>query len=133
MYSQILSNNPEPLIELLTDARRELAHAIDALRGGDIGTIQRILSAGNDGVSRIPAKHGGPARALAELWITVQDRQGELARLFADAAELSVNIEDVRIDHEPERPVGSVHIWVEESAADAVVDALNGRGWPAHR
>ena len=133
LYSQILTNNPEPLIEFLTQARRDLAHAIDALRGGDIGAIQQILATGNAGVGRIPAKHGGPARTLAELWITVQDRQGELARLFADAAELGVNIEDVRIDHEPERPVGSVHIWVEESSADAVLDALDGRGWPAHR
>ena len=133
LYSQILSNNPEPLIELLTEARRDLAHVIDALRGGDIGAIQQILTVGNQGVDRIPAKHGGPPRPLAELWITVQDRQGELARLFADAADLGVNIEDVRIDHEPERPVGSVRIWVEESGADAVLDALNGRGWPAHR
>lgn len=133
LYSQILVNNPEPLIELLTEARRDLAHVIDALRGGDIGAIQRVLAEGNEGVGRIPAKHGGPPRALAELWITVQDRQGELARLFADAADLGVNIEDVRIDHEPERPVGLVHIWVEESGADAVLEALNGRGWPAHR
>lgn len=133
LYSQILTHNPEPLIELLTLARRDLAHAIDALRGGDIGAIQQLLSTGNDGVGRIPAKHGGPARTLAELWVTVQDRQGELARLFADAADLGVNIEDVRIDHEPARPVGAVHIWVEESSAAAVLDALNGRGWPAHR
>ena len=133
LYSQILTNNPEPLIEFLTQARRDLAHAIDALRGGDIGAIQQLLAVGNAGVGRIPAKHGGPARTLAELWVTVQDRHGELARLFADAADLGVNIEDVRIDHEPERPVGSVHIWVEESSAEAVLDALNGRGWPAHR
>ena len=46
------------------------------------------------------------------------DHPGELARLFADAGESGVNIEDVHIDHDPGRPVGLVELVVAEGRAE---------------
>jgi prephenate dehydrogenase len=44
-----------------------------------------------------------------------------------------VNIEDVRIDHDPGRPVGLVELTVEEGRADHLLAALESRGWVSHR
>ena len=44
-----------------------------------------------------------------------------------------MNIEDLRIDHELGRPVGLVEIAVLPDRADALVEALIARGWPAYR
>jgi prephenate dehydrogenase len=63
----------------------------------------------------------------------VPDHPGELARLFADAGEIGVNIEDVRIDHDPGREVGLVELTVEEGLAEHLLDALESRGWVTHR
>jgi len=59
-------------------------------------------------------------------------REG-LARLFADAGASGVNIEDVRIDHDPGRPVGLVELLVEEGRAEHLLASLESKGWVTHR
>ena len=44
-----------------------------------------------------------------------------------------VNIEDVRIDHDPGRPVGLVELDVAEDRAEHLLAALESRGWVTHR
>ena len=61
------------------------------------------------------------------------DHPGELARLFADAGESGVNIEDVRIDHDPGRPVGLVELVVEEERAEHLLAVSRSPGWVTHR
>jgi prephenate dehydrogenase len=67
------------------------------------------------------------------VFVSVPDHPGELARLFADAGASEVNIEDVRIDHDPARPTGLVELLVEESRADHLHASLESRGWVTHR
>jgi prephenate dehydrogenase len=43
-----------------------------------------------------------------------------------------VNIEDVRIDHDPGRPGGVVELVVEERSATHLTGALESRGWVVH-
>ena len=81
----------------------------------------------------IPAKHGGPAIDTGSVFVAVPDTPGELARLFADVGEIGVNVEDLRIEHDPGRPVGHVELVVQAAAADGLVDALAERDWRAHR
>ena len=44
-----------------------------------------------------------------------------------------MNIEDIRIDHDPARAYGHVEIDVADAAADGLVTALTAQGWAAHR
>ncbi len=61
------------------------------------------------------------------------DHPGELARLLADAGEIGVNIEDLRIDHDPGRPVGLVELFVAADASTTWSASLGDRGWTTHR
>jgi len=119
--------------ELLTELRDRLDGAITALDGGDRGSLEALLRLGADGTRAIPGKHGGPVRPTGAVYVAVPDHPGELARLFADAGEIGVNIEDVRIDHDPGRPVGLVELTVEEGLAEHLLGALESRGWVTHR
>jgi prephenate dehydrogenase len=65
--------------------------------------------------------------------VSVPDHPGELARLFADVGEIGVNIEDLRIDHDPARPVGLVELFVAAGEVDHLLASLVDRGWTAHR
>ena len=70
---------------------------------------------------------------MRSVFVSVPDHPGELARLFADAGESEVNIEDVRIDHDPGRPVGLVELLVDDERADHLLESLESRGWVTHR
>ena len=71
--------------------------------------------------------------AAQNLFALVQDHPGELARLLADAVDSEVNVEDIRIDHDPGRPVGLVELVVEDSRAEHLLGSLESRGWETHR
>ena len=93
----------------------------------------RSWTGGVAGTSVIPAKHGGPSRAETIVFVAVPDHPGELARLLADAGEIGVNVEDLRIDHDPGREYGLVELTVATDHVDHLLSSLGDRGWTAHR
>lgn len=133
LYGQIVTANATAVLDLLEEVRGQLDSVIDAVRGGDRVALEGILALGEAGTRAIPGKHGGPVRPMASVWVEVPDRYGELARLLADAVASGASIEDIRIDHEPARPVGQVELVVEEGKATALVETLESRGWATQR
>ncbi|SDE22014.1 prephenate dehydrogenase [Nocardioides lianchengensis] len=133
LYGQIVSANAEAVLALLGEVRTELDRVIDAVGSGDRTALQGMLEQGVAGTQAIPGKHGGPVRPMRSVWVSVPDHPGELARLLADAVASEVNIEDIRIDHDPGRPVGLVELVVEERRAEHLLTSLESRDWVTHR
>jgi prephenate dehydrogenase len=90
--------------------------------------IAETLAAGNQGVARIPGKHGRDDRFTA-LVVKVDDTPGQLARLLAEIGEEGVNLEDFRLEHSPGAQVGFAEINVLPEAAHRLASALEARGW----
>ncbi|MCU1415072.1 MAG: tyrA, partial [Microbacteriaceae bacterium] len=86
------------------------------------------LAGGNDGVARIPGKHGQDRR-FSQLVVMVDDRPGELARLLAEIGEIGVNLEDLRLEHSPGVEIGLAEISVVPEAERGLVADLEARGW----
>lgn len=133
LYGQIVAGNAAAVVPLLTEVREQLDALIEAVSAGDRAGLEKQLALGVAGTRAIPGKHGGPVRPTASVFVTVPDHPGELARLFADAGEIGVNIEDVHIDHDPGRPVGLVELVVAQDAADHLVASLESRDWVTQR
>ncbi|VXB62059.1 prephenate dehydrogenase [Nocardioides sp. AX2bis] len=133
LYGQIVSANADAVVALLGEVRADLDRVIAAVAGADRPGLEEVLGRGAAGTRAIPGKHGGPARPVRTVHVSVPDHPGELARLFADAGRSGVNIEDVRIDHDPGRPVGLVELVVEEVGAEHLRESLESRGWLTHR
>jgi prephenate dehydrogenase len=133
LYSQIVAGNAEAVVALLGEVRAQLDDMIASVGAGDRDSLRSVLEAGVAGTRAIPGKHGGPTRPMASVWVSVPDHPGELARLFADSVASEVNIEDIRIDHDPGRPVGLVELLVEEGRAEHLLTSLEARGWMTHR
>ena len=106
---------------------------IGAVQGGDRAALRTVLESGVAGTRAIPGKHGGPLRPMAPVWVSIPDAPGALARLFADAVASEVNIEDVRIDHDPGREVGLVELSVDRERAEHLLTSLEAKGWTTHR
>jgi prephenate dehydrogenase len=134
LWTQIVSANSPALSGLLEGIRDELDRLLIAL-GKEESTdeVTAVLNRGVSGAIRVPGKHGAPHIELVPVLVTIPDRPGQLARLFADAAESSANVEDLRIDHSPGRPVGEVELSVKPASVDELVRVLTERGWAVHR
>ncbi|WP_121258660.1 prephenate dehydrogenase [Nocardioides ferulae] len=133
LYGQIVAANADAVLDLLGQVRAQLDAVIDAVASHDRERLVGLLSRGVEGARAIPGKHGAPRRPTGTVFVSVPDEPGELARLFAEAGASGVNIEDVRIDHDPGRPVGLVELVVDETRADHLLASLESKGWVAHR
>ncbi|GAC1380726.1 MAG: prephenate dehydrogenase [Marmoricola sp.] len=136
LYSQILFANAPVITEVLAEVRDQLDRTIGALRSPDGDgeeVLEEILMRGNTGRGSLLSKHGAPLIEAGSLFVAVPDVPGELARLFRDVGEIGVNIEDLRIEHDPARPVGLLELTIAAAAIGGLADALNARGWTTHR
>ena len=133
LWQQIITANTAALSALLQDVRADLDSLLTALSDGDRGSIGAVLDRGVRGTTVIPGKHGTPTGEMAAVYVAIPDHPGALARLFADAGEIGVNIEDLRIDHDPARAYGLVEITVAASSADHLLASLEDRSWTTHR
>jgi prephenate dehydrogenase len=139
MWVEILSANPGPVADILTEVAGDLNETVRALRALDSGEderheagvkgIEAVLRRGNAGRTRVPGKHGQAPAAYETLAVLISDRPGELARIFSDAGSAGVNIEDVRIEHATGQQAGHVQLMVEPGAVPALEKALRDRGW----
>jgi prephenate dehydrogenase len=133
LWQQIVTANADALRTLLLQVRDGIDELLDSLVSRDGDRVERLLAAGVAGTAAIPGKHGGPAQMLVPVTVAIPDEPGALAKLFADVGGAQVNIEDLRIDHDPARAFGHVEIDVADGAAEGLIEALTDRGWAAHR
>lgn len=133
LWQQIIRANSVAVLGLLDEFQTSLTRLREAIVGGESVALGQQLTEGVLGTRAIPGKHGGTPRPMSSLYVTVPDHPGELARLFADAGEIEVNIEDIRIDHDPGRPVGLVELVVDRNSAEYLALCLAERGWDLHR
>jgi prephenate dehydrogenase len=132
LWVQILGANAVPVIEQLRAYRDDLDRFIEALETPTSGSSRRRiaeeLAGGNRGVSRIPGKHGLDRR-YSQLVVMVDDRPGELARLFTEIGEAGVNLEDLRLEHSPGAQIGLAEISVLPEVLQRLTEELTERGW----
>lgn len=132
LWVQILGANRGPVVELLDAFAQDLSGFADALRDpAQVGARRKIadlLSAGNNGVARIPGKHGSSER-FTQITVLIDDTPGQLARLLTELGELGINMEDLRLEHSPGAQIGFAEIAVLPEVAERAVTDLVDRGW----
>lgn len=132
LWVQILAANADTVASILRAYRDDLTEVIGALERidepGSRRALAETLAGGNAGVARLPGKHGQDRR-FASVVVLIDDRPGQLGRLFAELGELGINIEDVRLEHSPGAQIGIVELAVLPEALQRTVDDLTERGW----
>jgi prephenate dehydrogenase len=125
LWSDILSGNAKHVASRISSIAAQLTNVAKALESGDQKTISEMLKRGSAGRDRLPGKHGTAAKLDSQIVVRLEDKPGELARLFAAAATANVNLEDVRIDHSLGRMTGLVELTVAQDKREVLISALN--------
>jgi prephenate dehydrogenase len=137
LWTQILVANANAAADVLDGVTKQINEVVAALRNADepeaARTVTDLLARGVEGRRALPGKHGQRPTTFTVVPVVVKDRPGQLGRLFADAGDAEVNIEDVAIEHSPGQPVGVVELSVRPEHATALADALRARGWSVHQ
>jgi prephenate dehydrogenase len=132
LWVQILGANAEPVVDVLDALAADLTAVAAALRApeapGSRRAVADTIRRGNDGVERLPGKHG-QNRRFEQVVVMVDDTPGQLGRLFGELGELDVNVEDLRLEHSPGAQFGLAEISVAPNAVRRAVEGLEARGW----
>lgn len=132
LWVQILGANAAPVVDVLDALANDLRAVADALRAPDAPGARRAVAdtirRGNDGVERLPGKHG-QNRRFESFVVMIDDTPGQLGRLFGELGELAVNVEDLRLEHSPGAQFGLAEISVVPDAVRRATEGLTARGW----
>lgn len=138
LWTAILASNAGPVAAVLEHVRDDVDDLLTHLRaaaergpyrGGSVGVVNRVMQAGNMGVARIPGKHGGAPSRYAELEVLIPDKPGELGRLFSELGEISINIEDLVLEHSAGQAVGVARVSIDPARLGQAATELEKRGW----
>lgn len=133
LWIQILAANAAEVAPVLKAFEADLHAVVESLenidQAGSLAKVSRALEAGNQGVERIPGKHGTKQTTYAQVVVMIADKPGELGRLFNEVGEIGVNIEELKLEHSPSAPVGLVELYVLPSLEQKLVAELEERGW----
>ena len=127
MWTQIIAANSEAVrveLEAIAESLTELLE-----HWGDPDALRQFLTDGRRGIRALLGKHGSVAGDYGQVVVAIPDAPGALARLFADIEDAGVNVEDVRIEHDPDREVGYLAVQVAKAARASLEDAMSAAGW----
>jgi len=77
-------------------------------------------------------KHGAKHRDYSYLPIVIDDKPGELARIFNECAKVSVNIEDLSIEHSPGQETGLITLALSNDDCNKLSKHLENLGFKVH-
>jgi prephenate dehydrogenase len=140
LWTQILYGNAPAVLHVLREVQDQVGEVVEALEGivagkgeGSLGTLSRVLEAGNLGHARIPGKHGAAPAAYDVVSVVIPDEPGALARLLADVGQAGINLEDLQLEHGIGQAVGVADLSVVPASVDPLLEALEERGWRVHQ
>lgn len=126
LWNQILTANAPAITHRLREVADRLMMAAATLDEGR--PVEAYLRQGVAGTRALPGKHGGHGE-FARFEIAIPDEPGSLARLFADANTIGVNIEDFSIEHDPHRLQGWLQVAVDPNEAAGFATTMTDCGW----
>lgn len=137
LWTSIIAANRREISRVLRDFSDDLTHVADALSAdstdaipaGVMGAVHDAIARGNDGVERIPGKHGGAQQHYAAVDVLIPDKPGYLGKLFSDVGQIGVNVEDFQMEHSRHGKQGIGTIYVENRLTDTLEKGLEERGW----
>ena len=133
LWAQLLHSNSKAVVEFLGIYAGYIEDLSISLQNDDLRKTQEILELGRENHRRIPGKHGGAKRDYWYLPIIIEDKPGQLAKIFDTCALVFANVEDLTIEHTPGQESGLVTLALSKGDSYKVFNQLTLDGWRAHQ
>ncbi len=130
LWREILTANAPAIAPLLQEVISDCQHLLANLT--DERVVSEVIASGQRGRNQIPGKHGGKARSYTQVPIVIEDKPGQLAALFEECARVSVNVEDLSIEHSPGQFTGLITLALSQADAETLSKHLSANGWSVH-
>ncbi len=130
LWQEIIFSNRNEIKTLLLSLESDLTDLISKIENKE--NIGKIIEQGRKARSLIPGKHGGKARDYTYLPIVIDDKPGQLGALFNECGAMSVNVEDLSIEHSPGQFSALITLALSQSDAKKLSDHLIASGWNVH-
>lgn len=126
--------NPTPAPEVSdTESALDGTPRNETWTKGAVGAVNTVMTRGNEGVGRIPGKHGDAASNYGQVAVLVPDKPGFLGKLFQEIGAAGINIEDFRIEHSLGQSRGLAYIYVIPASVEPLSGHLQETGWKVAR
>ena len=132
LWSQILAENQASIAPVIDSIINNLKNVKQSIVNRNASELIDFFNKGNTGKSKIPGKHGAKNRDYSYLPIVIDDKPGELARIFNECATVSVNIEDLSIEHSPGQETGLITLALSSSDCIKLSNHLENLGFKVH-
>lgn len=133
LWIQILSRNSRalaPHLRKVAERFSAIASAIEKIEeAGSLAKIHKVLEEGNQGVEKIPGKHGGKYANYSTVTVIIDDSPGALAQLLTFIGSIGVNLEDLKLEHSPGAQIGLAELQVLPQSVETLVSELTSNGW----
>ncbi|CAB4861322.1 MAG: prephenate dehydrogenase/arogenate dehydrogenase family protein [Actinobacteria bacterium] len=130
LWSEIIFSNRREISIVAESMYQRLGELIESLDNKEF--IREFIEKGKSGRLRIPGKHGGTARDYSYLPIVIDDKPGQLAAIFNECANISVNVEDLSIEHSPGQLSALITLALSDNDAIELSAHLSAIGWNVH-
>ncbi|CAM3775376.1 prephenate dehydrogenase [Cohnella lubricantis] len=97
VWRDILVNNRQVLLELLSDWRREMDEFTRLLESEDGEGVAERFKQANDFRNRLPERRKGMITSLYECYVNVPDQPGVIGRIAAELGQARINLSNLHI------------------------------------
>ena len=132
LWSQILVENHVSIAPVIDSIINDLNNVKESIVSKNPTELNDFFRKGNNGKSKIPGKHGAKNRDYSYLPIVIDDKPGQLAKIFNECAKVSVNIEDLSIEHSPGQETGLITLALSNSDCIKLSNHLENLGFKVH-
>jgi len=132
LWSQIIIANQSSITPVIDSIIANLEEVKQSIASKNSNKLVDFIDKGREGKNKIPGKHGAKNRDYAYLPIVIDDKPGELARIFNECANVSVNIEDLSIEHSPGQETGLITLALSANDCKTLSKHLENLGFKVH-
>jgi len=133
LWQEILTENKSEVLEALSRFSATLDQLRGAIENENSSAIIELFKGAKSERDKLSGKHGAIARDYSFVDVVIDDRPGQLAAIFKECGLISVNIEDLALEHSPRQETGLIRLALSNEDARKLHKHLTDLGWRAHQ
>jgi prephenate dehydrogenase len=132
LWNEILLANRDEVLESIQTFKKKILEIEESLKLNNSTQLGNIFTVANSVHEKLSGKHGLRPREYSYLNVVIEDKPGQLSAIFHECADISVNVEDLALEHSPKQETGLIRLALSPGDAQRLHLHLKKKGWRVH-